>query len=123
MPLNCLGHPSVDGGATIALLPGGLRRPVLTAVAGCHLYREQCLPDPADTSTSLASLEVLAVDAAGRGSCHVCQLSSCPLYRFDAVMYFRQNGQRADPLLLPLEGHKYLVQASDSATFSAPEVL
>ena len=109
MPLNCLGHPSVDGGATIALLPGGLRRPVLTAVAGCHLYREQCLPDPADTSTSLASLEVLAVDAAGRGSCHVCQLSSCPLYRFDAVM--------------PLEGHKYLVQASDSATFSAPEVL
>jgi hypothetical protein len=48
----------------VALLTIRRCRPVLTAVAGCHLSRKQCLPDPADTSSSIATAEVLAVDAA-----------------------------------------------------------
>ena len=51
-------------GATVALLTDRRCRPVLTAVNGCHLSRQQCLPDPADTSSSIATAEVLAVDAA-----------------------------------------------------------
>ena len=54
-------------GAMVALLSVSRCRPVLTAVAGCHLSRKQCLPDPADTSSSIATAEVLAVDAARSG--------------------------------------------------------
>jgi hypothetical protein len=62
----------------VALLPDRGCRPVLTAVTGCHLTREQCLPNPADTRSPVATTEVLAVDAAGEDSRHVCQLSSRP---------------------------------------------
>ena len=58
---------SVDSGATIALLPARWCRPVLTAVTGRNLSRKHDLPDPADSITSLASIEVLAVDAASSG--------------------------------------------------------
>jgi hypothetical protein len=51
----------------VALLSDRRCRPVLTTVAGCHLSREQCLPDPADPSSSIATAEVLAVDAARSG--------------------------------------------------------
>jgi hypothetical protein len=50
--------------AVVALLPERRCRPVFTAVVGCHLSRQQCLPNPADTSSSIANAEVLAVDAA-----------------------------------------------------------
>ena len=62
----------------VAPLPERRCRPVLTAVAGCHLRREQCLPDPADTRSSIATAEVLAIDAAREDGWHVCQLSSRP---------------------------------------------
>jgi hypothetical protein len=64
---------SVDSGAMFALLPARWCRPVLTAVARCHLSGEQCLPDSANARTPLASMEVLAVDAARGGGGHVCQ--------------------------------------------------
>ena len=68
---------------------------MLTAVGGCHLSRNQGLPDPADARTTLASMEVLAVDAARRDGRHVCQSSSRPLYGFDGVMRFLQSRQNA----------------------------
>ena len=51
-------------GAIVALLSDRRCRPVLTTVAGRHLSRQHDLPDPADAITSLAPVEVLAVDAA-----------------------------------------------------------
>lgn len=64
----------------VAYLPHWCCRPVLTAVARCHLSGEQCLPDSANARTPLASMEVLAVDAASGGGGHLCQWSSRPLY-------------------------------------------
>jgi hypothetical protein len=54
----------------VELLPNQRRRPVLTAIVGCHLSRQHDLPDPADTRTSLTPIEVLAVGAAGRDRRH-----------------------------------------------------
>ena len=68
---------------------------MLTAVGGCHLSGNQGLPDPADTRTTLASMEVLAVDAAMRDGRHVCQSSSRPLYGFAGAMQFLQSRQNA----------------------------
>ena len=86
---------NVDSGATIALLPDRRCRPVLTANSGCHLSRNQGLPDPADARTTLASMEVLAVDAAMRDGRHVCQSSSRPLYGLAGAMRFLQSRQNA----------------------------
>jgi hypothetical protein len=80
------GHRSGSGrrpisggrGAMVALLSDRRCRPVLTAVIGCNLSREQCLPNPADTRSPIATTEVLAVDAARRRGWHVCQSGSCP---------------------------------------------
>ena len=68
---------------------------MLTAVGGCHLSGNQGLPDPADTRTTLASMEVLAVDAAMRDGRHVCQSSSRPLYGPAGSTRFPQNRQNA----------------------------
>jgi hypothetical protein len=54
-------------GATAVPLPNRWCRPVLTTVAGRHLSKQQDLPDRADAITSLAPIEVLAVDAARGG--------------------------------------------------------
>ncbi len=59
---------------------------MLAAVAGCHLGRKQNLPDPAQASGSLTSVEVLAVGATRDQGCHVCQSSSRPLYGLDGLI-------------------------------------
>jgi len=83
--------------AMVALLLARWCRPVLTAVGGCHLSRNQGLPDPTDARTTLASIEVLAVDAARRDGRHVCQSSSRPLYGFAGAMHPLHNGQNPVP--------------------------
>jgi hypothetical protein len=54
--------------------------PERALVHGCHLGREQHLPNPADSTVALAAAEIFTVDAARKSGCHRRQLATGPAW-------------------------------------------